>query len=203
MCLNSLRLGQDFKARNGLDNVSFVQMNLFRPAVRDAAFDLVISNGVLHHTPDPRGAFKSIAALVKPGGYVLIGLYHRYGRLITDFRRVLFGLSERLTFLDPNLRKGDRTSGRWRAWFMDQYKHPLESKHTIGEAISWLDESGFSFVKSIPRSKPFQPLSGDVQLFEAEAPGNAMERLAVELGMILRGSREGGFFTIIGRRSER
>ncbi len=135
MCLNSLRLGQAFKQANRLENVKFMQMNLFRPTLRPESFDLVISNGVLHHTPDPAGAFESISKLVKPGGYILIGLYHRYGRLITDFRRVLFRISERLTFLDPNLRKGEPGSARWRAWFMDQDNHPLESKHTIGETL--------------------------------------------------------------------
>lgn len=200
MCLNSLRLGQAFKRANRLENVKFMQMNLFRPTLRPESFDLVISNGVLHHTPDPAGAFESISRLVKPGGYILIGLYHRYGRLITDFRRVLFRISERLTFLDPNLRKGEPGSARWRAWFMDQYKHPLESKHTIGETLGWFDRCGFEFVNSIPRSKPFQPHKGPIELFQGESPGNALERLIVELGMTFRGSREGGFFIVIGRK---
>ncbi len=201
ICLNSLRLGQEFKTKNDLANVHFLQMNLFQPVVKPETFDLVISNGVLHHTPDPARAFESIARLVRPNGYILVGLYHRYGRLITDLRRILFRVSERLTFLDPNLRRADRNSGRWRAWFMDQYKHPLESKHTIGEVLGWLERAGFSFVTSIPRSKPFQPLSGPIQLFEPEAPGNRLERLAVELPMAFRGSREGGFFIVIGRKN--
>jgi SAM-dependent methyltransferase len=201
ICLNSLRLGHEFKAKNELGGVHFLQMNLFRPVLKPGVFDLVISNGVLHHTPDPARAFESIARLVKPNGYILVGLYHRYGRLITDLRRVLFRLSDRLTFLDPNLRRGDRDSGRWRAWFRDQYKHPLESKHTIGEVLKWIDRCGFTFVKSIPRSKPFQPLSGVIELFEPEAPGNRLERLAAELPMALRGSREGGFFIVIAQRT--
>lgn len=200
ICLNSLQLGQDFKRRNQLEKVRFLQMNVFRPVVKSESFDLVIANGVLHHTPDPALAFASMATLVRPSGYILIGLYHRYGRLITHLRRVLFRVSERLTFLDPNLRRADPNSPRWRAWFMDQYQHPLESTHTIGEVLGWFERAGFSFVKSIPRSKPFQPLSGPVQLFEPEAPGNRTERLAVELAMALRGSREGGFFVMIGRK---
>src|SRR4029453_190282 len=65
MCLNSLRLGQAFARRHALDRVHFVQMNLFRPAFAPASFDLVISNGVLHHTSDPFLAFRSIAKLVR------------------------------------------------------------------------------------------------------------------------------------------
>ncbi len=201
LCMNSLKLGQGFRRANGLKRAHFLQMNLFRPALKPEHFDLVISNGVLHHTADPFGGFRSITRLVKPGGYVLIGLYHRYGRLITDFRRLVFNLTgNRFTRLDPNLREGGFRSAKWKAWFMDQYKNPHESKHTIGETLGWLDATGLQFVKSLPRSKPFQPVASDERLFDPERPGNAFERLLVELGMLRSGSREGGFFTIIARR---
>lgn len=201
ICLNSLQLGQGFARRHELRRVQFVQQNLFKPVFKPGSFHLVASNGVLHHTSDPFLAFRTISGLVKPGGYLLVGLYHRYGRLITDFRRALFNLSgDRFTFLDPNLRKEDSSSAKKRAWFADQYKHPHESKHTIGETIGWLEEIGFDFVTSLPYTKPFRGFSSDVQLFEPAEPGSALERLAVELGMIFRGSREGGFFIVIGRR---
>jgi SAM-dependent methyltransferase len=201
LCLNSLRLGHEFKRKNELRRVLFMQMNLFRPAFRPGSFHLVISNGVLHHTADPALAFRTIADLVKPGGYLLVGLYHRYGRLITDARRTLFRLSgDRFASLDPNLRSDVKSVAKKRAWFMDQYKNPHESKHTIGETLRWLDEIGFSFVKSIPHSVPFMPFSEGEQLFEPERAGNWLERAVVELGMITQGSEEGGFFVVIGQR---
>jgi SAM-dependent methyltransferase len=201
ICLNALRLGRAFKIQNHLDNAHFLQMNLFRPVFKPETFDLVVSNGVLHHTSDPVLAFRSIARLVKPNGYILIGLYHRYGRLVTDLRRQLFRLTrDRLTFLDPNLRKRGFGAAKRRAWFMDQYKHPHESKHTIGEVLGWLRDSGFRFISSVPRSKPFQPNAEAESLFRPEAPGSALERLVVELGMIARGSREGGFFVVTARK---
>jgi SAM-dependent methyltransferase len=200
ICENSLRLGHAFKLQNHLENAHFLQMNLFRPVFAEGTFDLVVSNGVLHHTSDPFGAFRSIAALVKPNGYILIGLYHRYGRLITDLRRQLFRFTrDRLTFLDPNLRRGGMADAKRRAWFMDQYKHPHESKHTIGEVLGWLERTGFRFVGSVPRSRPFQAGAAP-GLFRPEPPGNALERLIVELGMIARGSREGGFFVVTARK---
>ena len=201
ICINSLRLGQSFALTQRLSRAHFLQMNLFRPAFKPASFHLVIANGVLHHTSDPLLGLKSIATLVKLGGYILFGLYHRYGRLITDARRIFFRLSGgRLKSLDPNLRKADASTARGRAWFADQYKHPHESKHTIGEALGWLREAGFDFVKSIPRSKPFQPFSPSDRLFDPEEPGNPFERALVELGMAFQGSREGGFFIMIGKK---
>jgi SAM-dependent methyltransferase len=202
LCLNSLKLGEEFREKNGIDGVRFLQMNLFRPAFKPQSFDLVISNGVLHHTSDPKRACASIARLVRPGGYLLVGLYHRYGRLITDLRRLLFRLSgDRFRFLDPNLRRDRASRAKQNAWFADQYKHPHESKHTIGEVLRWLDEIDFRFVKCIPISKPFRSFAPDEKLFVPDEPGNALERLLVELGMITTGSREGGFFIVIGQRA--
>lgn len=202
MCMNSLRLGREFATRHQLDRVHFLQQNLLRPAFRPGSFDLVISNGVLMTLSDPLAGFQSIARLVRPGGYILIGLYHRYGRLGTDARRVLFRLTgDRFQSLDPVLRS-DASAAKKRAWFADQYRHPHEVKHTIGQVLPWLERSGFSFVKSIPRTRLFQPITDSDRLFEPEAPGNPLERGLVELSQAFRGSREGGFFTVIGRRPE-
>lgn len=201
LCVNSLRLGQHFARSHHLERVRFLQMNLFQPALKPETFDLVISNGVLHHTSDPYAAFRSIARLVRPGGYLLVGLYHQYGRLITDARRALFRISgDRFRWLDPNLRDAEHRKSRERAWFADQYQHPHESKHTIGEVLGWLGQTGFTFVKSIPRTKLFRPIGPKDRLFEPESPGGDLERALVELGMMFRGSREGGFFIVIAQK---
>jgi SAM-dependent methyltransferase len=201
LCLNSLKMATAFKAQNELDRAHFFQMNLFRPCFRPASFDLVISNGVLHHTSDPLLGFKSIARLVKPGGYILIGLYHRYGRLATDVRRALFNATnDRFMFLDRHATDQRVSAGKRRSWFMDQYKNPHESKHTVGETLGWLKEVGFEFVHAIPKTVPFAELQPDERLFKSERVGTVAERLLVNLGMMVTGHREGGFFITIARR---
>ena len=99
-----------------------------------------------------------------------------------------------------NLRRKDLGSEKRKAWFRDQYRHPHESKHTIGEVIRWLETMGFQFVKSIPPSKPFEPVSETETLFDPGERGNRLERFIAELGMTFRGSREGGFFVVIARK---
>jgi SAM-dependent methyltransferase len=43
----------------------------------DGSFDVVYSNGVLHHTPDTAGAVREVHRVVRPGGQARVMLYHR------------------------------------------------------------------------------------------------------------------------------
>lgn len=202
ICLNSLEMAHDFKVKNDLDRAHFYQMNLFRPCFKPNTFDLVISTGVLHHTSDPFLGFQTIASLVRPKGYVLIGLYHKYGRLATDIRRLIFKLTrDRFKFLDRYAVSKETSAAKKQAWFMDQYKNPHESKHTFGEVAWWLEETGLTFVHSVPKTVPFVAISESEQLFQPERLGNRFERFLVSIGMVFRGHREGGFFIVIAQRS--
>ena len=42
-----------------------------------ASFDVVYSNGVLHHTPDTAGAVRELHRVLRPGGQARVMLYHR------------------------------------------------------------------------------------------------------------------------------
>ncbi len=201
ICRNSLRLAQAFKRENRIDNATFLQMNLFRPALRPESFDLVIANGVLHHTSTPFAGFQSLARLVRQGGFFIVGLYNTYGRLPTDLRRVVFRLTgDRLRFLDPRWRAASVGERRKHSWFMDQYKHPHESKHTIGEVLGWFDACGFEFTSAVPKLTALASFSPSEKLFAPSPRGSALDRFLVQLGMLLGGGREGGLFIMIGRK---
>lgn len=199
--LSALKLGQHFKAKNDLKRVGFYQMNLFRPIFKNESFHLVVCNGVLHHTSNPLLGFQSISKLVKKDGYVIVGLYNRYGRFVTDVRRFIFNIfGDRFKFLDPRLRKEDVNEVRKSAWFMDQYKNPHESGHTIGEVLKWFDSTGFEFINSIPKAKAFAGFTERQKLFEPNPPGNWFDHFLVQLQLLFKKSREGGFFLMIGRK---
>lgn len=52
------------------------------------SFDLVYSWGVIHHTPNTEAAAREIMRVCKPGGHVLVMLYHR--RSVLAFQAWLF-----------------------------------------------------------------------------------------------------------------
>lgn len=199
--LNSLRLGQEFKEKNQIDNVSFIQMNLFHPVFKANSFNLVICNGVLHHTKDPFLGFKKLRDLVKQGGFIIIGLYNKFGRIPNDIRRFLFRISgNRLKFLDPRLRNEQLSGPRKYIWFRDQYENPQESKHTFAEVLSWFDQCGICFLNSIPKAGAFETFSPEEKLFQPHPRGTKLDHFLVQLWMLISGGQEGGFFLMIGRK---
>jgi carbamoyltransferase len=201
LCLNSLRMAEDFRRRHSLSRVRFLQMNLFRPALKPGQFDVVLCNGVLHHTTDPYGGFRTIARLLRPGGLIVIGLYNRCGRWMLATRRRIFQFTGgRFQWLDPQLRSTRMSGGKRSAWFADQYQHPHESTHTMGEILRWFAQSGFEFVHSVPSMNPWQGFEESEDLFSSSPPSGRLERALAQAKMIFTGSREGGFFIMIGRK---
>lgn len=201
LCLNSLRLAERFRQTHGLSRVRFMQMNLFKPALKQEQFDVVLCNGVLHHTSDPYGGFQSIARLVRPGGHIVIGLYNTYGRLLLDMRRFIFRLTGgRLKWIDPHIRQTRMSAEKKDAWFSDQYRHPHESKHTMGEVLQWFQANGFDFVNAVPKYRARDKFNSNERLFEPAESGTPFDRALAQAKMIVTGSREGGFYIVIGRK---
>jgi SAM-dependent methyltransferase len=201
MTMNSLKLANEFRARNELRNVGFYQMNLYRPIFKAESFDLVLCNGVLCASAEPYRGFQSICPLVKRGGHLLIGTYNTYGRLITDFRRgVIRLLGQRFAFLDPHLRNEKLGKRKKEAWLADQYFHPHESKQSFGEVLSWFEKHEFDFAYGIPSPKAFVPFRENDAMFEPHAAGNWLDHLIVQAELMTKGSYEGGFFVMIGKK---
>lgn len=66
-------------ARNRASQMHFTQTtNLLLPFV-DESFDVVVSDGVIHHTPDPKRAFEENARILKNKGYAYAAVYNRHG----------------------------------------------------------------------------------------------------------------------------
>lgn len=139
---------------------------------------------------------------VRPGGHLLIGLYNRYARLKTRVRRRLVGLvGERVASLDPYLTRYGVTRDKRRAWFMDQYRNPHESPHTLDEVLGWFEHEGLRFVRALPSTVLGSRFSLDYRssLFDPEPRGSRLDRLFSQVHQMIEDT-EGGLFVVIGRK---
>ena len=167
------------KARSlteGLQNVQLVQADLTRLPFRRQTFDMVFSIGVLHHSPDCRRAFDSVAEMVKPGGVLAVWLYRRNTwpqERINDATRWMARRMSRPTLL--KLSKfgafvgGIPVVGQAFSKVVNVSTHPdphlrlcdtfdwysptFQSHHTFAEASGWFREAGFDRIRELPPAK--------------------------------------------------
>jgi SAM-dependent methyltransferase len=196
----SLELGREAADRLGVDGVTFVETDLRTPGLKPGAFDVVYSSGVLHHTPDPRASFEAIARLAKPGGFVIVGLYNAYARILHRLRR-LFARATGVYAFDPVLRDRRAEPARREAWLRDQYLHPLEHRHTVREVRAWFDENGIEWIRTYPSSLVSEDAPAD--LFVPAEDDWGPEALLAQLAWTRSLWAEGGLFVAVGRRITR
>ena len=60
-------------------NCTVIQADLMETPFADNSFDLIIADGVLHHTPDTRAAVRALYRKVKPGGQFFFYVYRKMG----------------------------------------------------------------------------------------------------------------------------
>ncbi len=138
------------------------------PLASDCA-DLVISNGVIHHTPDARRCFLELARITRPGGTLVVSVYNRHcwyypvytyaGAVVRAARRAIGDRGLRWTFF-PIFHVGSvlllsaATRRLYRlpldsSWnlFHDQLTTPQCTFHTFEELRAWAAEAGLTCVE--------------------------------------------------------
>ena len=74
---------------NGIDGVSFKEGDVLELPFEDSQFDIVFSNGVLHHTTDWEAGVGELVRVLKPGGMGWLYLIEDPGGLFWDVIEIL------------------------------------------------------------------------------------------------------------------
>lgn len=80
LSLASLGYAQRKADEAGLTGISFGQADILELGALGRTFDLIECSGVLHHLADPFEGWRSLLALLRPGGKMRLGLYSELGR---------------------------------------------------------------------------------------------------------------------------
>jgi ubiquinone/menaquinone biosynthesis C-methylase UbiE len=158
------------RATAQLENVAALQASVFHLPFRPGSFDLVVSWGVLHHTPDTRAAFERVAPLVKKGGQFYAMFYEKHNPLkyvFTDLlraalrtlpedrryaacrrliikNRLLYRLLAHLLICAPSPPSGDPLEvSTLQLGLYDAYAPVFNHLHTRHEVASWFQKCHF------------------------------------------------------------
>jgi len=64
----------------GLTSIDYAQADLLLLDSLDRSFDVIECNGVLHHLADPLAGWRVLLSLLRPGGFMRLGLYSEVAR---------------------------------------------------------------------------------------------------------------------------
>ena len=154
----SLAVAKELADELRFEQCTLMEGDIFNLPFPDASFDIVICQGVLHHTSEPYRGFKELVRICRPGGFVDIYLYNKWNHWRHNMQKAKvsrlagpdilkrFEVAHRLYGKKPveNMTPAEV------AGFFDQYCHPHKSDHTVGETLSWFGDLGLDYWGSYP-----------------------------------------------------
>ena len=212
---SSVSLGYALALRDKLaiTNLTLLQDDALQLSLPSDSYEYVFCNGVLHHTGSAKSGFAHLVRIAKPGGYVTVGLYNSYGRCVHGMLRRLSlhagPLGQPIADWGVKQMLGDQFESfdieKKRTWWADQFVHPHETVHSVGEVLGWFQEFGLEYAASLP---PIE-LGGDeaqVNLVPrtTSRPNTAGRRLAAflrQLHWVWQLRWTGGYFLLVGRKT--
>jgi tetratricopeptide (TPR) repeat protein/SAM-dependent methyltransferase len=80
LSLTSLAYAKRKTLALGRSNIDYAQADILALGSLGRSFDLIESSGVLHHLADPLAGWRALLSLLRPGGFMTIGLYSEIAR---------------------------------------------------------------------------------------------------------------------------
>lgn len=207
---SSLNKAKALKEKLHLDSLHLKKVDIMdKEQIKNIGkqFDYVLCLGVLHHTEDAYQAFKNILPLLKPNGMIAVGLYNKAGRVPLKIRillaKTIFKNNQRVKDWFIKMQIGTiADKERARGWWNDQYLHPHETTHTIGEVLKWFKINNLEYYQSVPSLNLFDQsnleITGVWNNFGRTYPYFPI-RLYKQLSWIWKTHHEGGYWITFGK----
>jgi 2-polyprenyl-3-methyl-5-hydroxy-6-metoxy-1,4-benzoquinol methylase len=158
LSLTSLCYAKRMSRIFGVRNVEYAQADVLELATAGRTFDVIEVSGVLHHLADPIEGWRVLFALLRPGGFMHVGLYSKAARGQIQAARAFFaGQGAHPTPSDIRRCRQEllRTPMKSVAGFADYFSisecrdllfHVQEHHLTIPEIGSFLREHDLQFI---------------------------------------------------------
>lgn len=154
---DSVDYGQDFARLHDIKNITYYRGDL-RDWQSTRQYDKIICQGVLHHIPEYERALRNICQMLRPGGQLLLGVYHPWGKWSQKKQNIEYGN---------------------RILELDQEHHPFEITFSLQQVRSMLP--GWRMLDHQPRllgsaalASLFNARSGGLVLYILEKSKNEL-----------------------------
>jgi ubiquinone/menaquinone biosynthesis C-methylase UbiE len=139
-----------------INGVTFEQGNALKLPFPDNSFDIVFSNGVLHHTVDWRAGVAECVRTLKPGGMGWLYMIENPGGLFWDVIEILRVIAQGLDrdIAQSALRSLGTPANRI-FYMLDHALVPINIRLTPDEIIACLKEAGATAIRRLTRGADF------------------------------------------------
>jgi len=154
----SLQYAKKASIDDGVSAFQPLAASLFNMPFPDNTFDLCVCWGVLHCTPEPIKGLREMVRVCRPGGFVAFFVFNPYAHWRHEIQRWRVrrkaGDDIHARFREANRIYGhkpiDQLTPPEVVQLVDRYCVPIESTHSYGELLSWLDQTGMDYWGTSP-----------------------------------------------------
>ena len=162
----STKQAEDYFQSLGLqDNLDSVTTQSLFDFSSNKKFDFVISEGVLHHTNDPKKGFNIMVDHLADDGFIMLQLsfdsshfQRSLNRFILDYlaegdTNEIIQISKRL--FKETLERASKYGGRTIDQIVfDHYTNPKHQGIPVSDCLNWFEELGIQYYSSYPQIEP-------------------------------------------------
>jgi 2-polyprenyl-3-methyl-5-hydroxy-6-metoxy-1,4-benzoquinol methylase len=140
-----------------LRGIEFAQADLLELSTIGRSFDVVECSGVLHHMANPFAGWRTLLSVLRPGGFMIIGLYSKLARRGLDQAKAFiaqkgYGSSaDEIRRCRQDLLDFDKSIARFRDFFgisssRDLLFHVQEQQTQLPAIAAFLKDNGLTFL---------------------------------------------------------